>query len=182
MEVVSSLKPSDAPDLFQADSTSTSVKLYFTPISNTNAYYISYSTKPSAEEHGVEVTLEREGVQNFMIRALKPWTTYYMKVRGQRGCMPGDWSSIMKISTRSQGSTSSISSYKYAVKNQPPVWSQEVANKTLSPSQNSVMGVSNEKVPEIISATGAPTRHESPVEPQKQQLQPTKTCFLWVCW
>ena len=181
-------KPSEAPDLFQADSTSTSVKMHFTPISNTNTYYVSYSTKPSAEEHGVEVTLEREGVQSYLIRALKPRTTYYLKVRGQRGCMTGDWSSIMKISTRSQGSISSISSFKYAIKNQSPISTQEVTTlnatttKTLSPSPKTVMGVSDEKTLDTISVTSTPTMHESPIVPQREQLQPTKTCFLWVCW
>lgn len=181
-------QPSEAPDLFQADSTSTSIKIFFTPISNTNTYHVSYSSKPSAEEHGVEVTLEREGVQNYMIHALKPRTTYYFKVRGQHGCMPGDWSGVMKIATRSQGSLSALPSYKYAAKNQSPVFTQEVTtlNATtknmLPPSPKTVMGASDEKALDTITVTSAPTKHESPTAPQREQPQPTKTCFLWMCW
>ena len=98
-------KPSSAPDLFQIDSTSTSAKLFFTSVSNKSDYYISYSTKSNAEEHGVQVTLGGGGgVQNFTVNLLKPNTTYYFKVRGQNGCMPGDWSSIVKMETKGDSS------------------------------------------------------------------------------
>jgi len=177
-------KPSEAPDLFQADSTSASIKLFFTPISNTNTYYVSFSTKSSAEEHGAEVTLEREGVQNYMIRALKPQTTYYFKVRGQRGCMPGDWSNIMKIPTRSQGLLSSVPSYKYSssVSTQPVTTLNTAQTKVLDPSHKTVMGASDEKSPDTIIITLPPAKNEEQIPPQREQPQPSKTCFLWVCW
>jgi hypothetical protein len=93
-------KPISTPDLFQIDTGKTTAKLFFTPINNTNNYYISFSTSPNAEEFGTGViTLSRKGVQNFTVSSLKPNTTYYFKVRGQLGCMPGDWSNIMKIKT-----------------------------------------------------------------------------------
>ncbi len=89
------------PDLFQIETTQNSATIYFTPV-NTSQYYISYSTSSSAEEHGVEVALGLEGVQNYTINYLLPETTYYFKVRSQNGCMPGDWSNIKSAKTKSQ--------------------------------------------------------------------------------
>lgn len=94
--------PVSVPDLFQINSSSNTAKIFFTPLSDTNHYYISFSTKPTAEDYSADVTLAREGVQNFTINLLKPNTIYYFKVRGQKGCMPGLWSNIMKIKTDSQ--------------------------------------------------------------------------------
>ncbi len=96
------LKPLFIPDLFQINTTKTTAKLFFTPLPDTNQYYISFSTKPTALEHGTLVTLSREGVQNFTVNLLKPNTTYYFKVRGQNGCQPGEWSKVMKIKTNNQ--------------------------------------------------------------------------------
>ena len=95
-------QPVSAPELFQINTTGVSAKLFFTPITNTNNYYISFSTSANAEEHGTGIiNLSREGVQNYTIGLLKPNTIYYFKVRGQNGCMPGNWSNIMKIKTDS---------------------------------------------------------------------------------
>ncbi|MBI4137000.1 LysM peptidoglycan-binding domain-containing protein, partial [Candidatus Roizmanbacteria bacterium] len=91
--------PAGTPDLFQISTTSTTATVYFTPLTDTNTYYISYSTKDSAEEHGVQVTLGSDGVQNYTINALQPRTKYYFKVRGQKGCMPGNWSDIKSAIT-----------------------------------------------------------------------------------
>ena len=98
--VCSDEKPTNSPDLFQIDSGGDWATLYFTPVSNADAYFISYSENASAEEHGAEVTLSREGVQHFKIEMLRPSTTYYFKVRAQHGCMPGDWSGIKSNSAK----------------------------------------------------------------------------------
>ena len=98
--VCSDSKPVGAPDLFQVDTTQTQATLYFTPISGNTKYYIAFSTKDNAEEHGVEVMLGSEGVQNFTVNLLSSSTTYYFKVRGQNGCMPGDWSNIKSAKTK----------------------------------------------------------------------------------
>jgi len=94
--------PASVPDLFQIDTNNSQATLYFTPLSDTATYFVSFSTQPGAEEHGAEVTLGREGVQNFTVDYLSPGTDYYFKVRGQRGCMPGGWSNI-KVATTTGG-------------------------------------------------------------------------------
>lgn len=91
--------PEGIPDLFQIDTTSTGATLYFTPLTDTDIFYISYSTQSGAEEHGAEATLGRDGVQRYDVGALSPGTMYYFKVRGQRGCMPGGWSNIRSART-----------------------------------------------------------------------------------
>jgi hypothetical protein len=106
-------KPNSWPDLFQINVNSAQVTLYFTPVTPDNRYYISFSTRPIAEEHGAEVRLGNIGVQNFTVNYLAPNTTYYFKVRGQNGCMPGNWSSIMKVTTLSKFSKYTATYYKY---------------------------------------------------------------------
>ena len=96
-------KPRSAPNLFQINTGLTLAKLYFSPSADTESYYISFSTSPNAEKHGTGIiNLSKQGVQSFTVNALKPHTTYYFKVREQNGCMPGDWSNILKINTNSQ--------------------------------------------------------------------------------
>ncbi len=96
----SSSKPVSVSDLFQINASKTSAKLYFTPQSDTSQYFISFSSQnTNAEEHGEQVTLLSEGVQSHTIYYLKPNTNYYLKVRGQNGCAPGNWSNILKFKT-----------------------------------------------------------------------------------
>lgn len=90
-----------APDLFQINTTQTNAKIYFTPLGDSNQYFISYSTDQNAEEYGALVDLGVDGVQSYTIDMLKPRTTYYFKVRGQKGCMPGNWSGIKQARTKS---------------------------------------------------------------------------------
>jgi ELWxxDGT repeat protein len=106
-------KPEGNIDLFQINTTRSSANLYFTPLLSTSSYVISFSTKPHAEEHGEQVMLAREGVQGHSIFFLSPNTTYYVKVRGQNGCMPGDWSNIMEFKTRSKSILSFLPFYRY---------------------------------------------------------------------
>jgi hypothetical protein len=87
-------KPAGIPDLFQIDTTATTARLAFTPISTIDTYYISYSTNPTAEDFGTQVKLGMHGVQSYTVESLTPGQKYYFKVRGQNGCMPGDWSTV----------------------------------------------------------------------------------------
>lgn len=90
------------PDLFQINTTRTTATLYFTPLSETSRYIISYSTLPHAEEHGADVVLGQNGVQHFTVELLSPNQTYYFKVRGQNNCRVGDWSRILAADTLEQ--------------------------------------------------------------------------------
>ncbi len=90
-------------ELFQIDTKGNTATLFFSPISNTNEFVISYSTNPSAEEHGAQVNLAREGVQSYSVSMLRPNTSYYFKVRGQHECRPGDWSEIVEAKTSASG-------------------------------------------------------------------------------
>jgi hypothetical protein len=115
-------QPASSPDLFQIDATDSTAKLFFTSLSDTNEYYISYSTDPGAEANGADVTLgSNGGVQNFTVNLLNPGTTYYFKVRGQNGCMPGNWSNIMEMTTNKNGVSIVKSFYKNATPATLPV-------------------------------------------------------------
>ncbi|MFA6249916.1 MAG: hypothetical protein WC686_00240 [Candidatus Shapirobacteria bacterium] len=124
--------PSSTPDLFQIDTTSTTAKLFFTPISNTSEFFISFSSSPTAEEHGEKVTLLREGVQSHTLFSLKPSTIYYFKVRGQSGCTPGGWSKILKAKT---GSSKAVITKYYPnslIPQSPPASISKSKSKTLT--------------------------------------------------
>ncbi len=170
-------KPIFAPDLFQINVTSTQAKLFFTPIANTNKFYISYSTKSKAEEHGIETILLKEGVQNFTINLLTPNTTYYFKVRGQIGCMPGDWSNTIKITTQPKKVTRVRSFYKSFRSN----FISTIIN-TFAKIINPTVDTNN---PTTVTSDPTPTSTETfPVKPLTPSPSPTvkKLCLLWWCW
>lgn len=97
--VCSDIAPSGAPDLFQIDVGKDRARLYFAPVTGVDEYFISYGTNTNAEEHGVQTQLASDGVQKYDVFHLVPNTEYYFKIRGQSGCMPGNWSNIMKAKT-----------------------------------------------------------------------------------
>ncbi|MFA6007495.1 MAG: fibronectin type III domain-containing protein [Candidatus Shapirobacteria bacterium] len=176
-------KPVSAPDLFQINITQSTAKLFFTPISNTSQYVISFSTNPNAEEHGATVTLAREGVQNFTVNLLKPNTNYYFKVRGQSGCTPGDWSNVFKVITSARGLNQSTSFYeKFSLKKIIPITTAKIVSKinnvkpTLgTPPLTQVLPTEtiNNKVntnPVVNSISPSPTPASK------------KRCFLWWCF
>ncbi|MGI5841237.1 MAG: fibronectin type III domain-containing protein [Patescibacteria group bacterium] len=166
-----SSKPLFIPDLFEIRTTQTSAKLFFTPQADTSDFYVSFPEKSNVEEHGEAVTLLREGVQSHTIFHLKPGTTYYAKVRGQNGCMPGDWSNVMAFKTNSQTFYKGFS----PVSNTVPNYVIKISPKSAVPSQ-------------APQTTPAPTQSPKPTEPPKQTQtdsqsgQASKKCFLWWCW
>jgi sugar lactone lactonase YvrE len=175
-------KPLYVPDLFQIDVTSTTAKLFFTP-AQTNKYYISFSTKPSAEEHGAEVSLKYENIQNFKVNLLRPNTTYYIKVRGQNGCMPGDWSNIMKITTRAKGVTRAVSFYKNASAKKTASLATKTAKVETTPTAAVVLPQVSQTVTEAaLTPTPALTSEVTVSYPTPVPVAPKKTCFLWWCW
>ena len=186
-------KPSSSPDLFQINVNSNSAKLFFTPITNTQSFYISYSTKPIAEGYSAQVTLAREGIQNFTINLLKPNTTYYLKVRGQNGCMPGDWSNVIKITTRAKGVNTIKIFYKSIVSNIVTTISNRIKSIfTKTKLVPTIVPVAVPTVEEtVITSTPYPTYSyvRSTVAPIRVPtsiptpvLTPKKICFLWWCF
>jgi len=173
-------KPLSIANLFQINSAKNSAKVFFSPLADTNQYFISFSEKPNAEEHGAQMTLAREGVQNITIDKLKPNTTYYVKVRGQNGCMPGDWSNTMKFTTNSsnkifyKGSliTGKVNSIIKSIKN------------TIS--KPNVTKETNIETPNDLKITPTITpKSNTNSEPVKSTSVPEtkqKKCFLWWCW
>ncbi|MDD2482765.1 MAG: GLUG motif-containing protein [Candidatus Shapirobacteria bacterium] len=191
-------KPTGISDLFQIDTASTNAKLFFTPIVDADRYYISFSSvnPNSAEEHGELVTLTKEGVQSHTVYKLKPNTVYYVKVRGQRGCMPGDWSTILKIKTTSNNSNI-VSYYKYS-----KTGLSTIINKTKNVVKTKISASTSETTLPNSTVTPVPTAEVTPkVETKKTTTESTSTeststeststesttpsnkkCFLWWCW
>lgn len=95
------VKPSGVPDLFQIDTTNNQAVLYFSPTtSNVNKYAVVYGHESGQELFGAEFDHgESGGVVSYRIDHLNPNTTYYFKVRAGNGCMPGEWSNEMRITT-----------------------------------------------------------------------------------
>ena len=164
------------PDLFQINVNNNYAKLFFTPISNTDTFQISYSTQPQAEEHGAVVTLAREGVQNFRVDLLQPNTTYYFKVRGHNGCAVGNWSNIFKIKTLVKANNNEVLLYKF-----------NLINRAISKVAKFVESVKLPNLNEIIPAEQtvvSPSQSPELTVPQPEITQPPKpkTCILWNLW
>jgi len=173
-------KPIGVSDLFQINVKGNTAKLFFTPMSTTNNYFVSFSEKPNAEEHGEQVYLLREGVQSHTIYQLKPNTTYYFKVRGQNGCMPGEWSNVMKIKTGANKSTKTTIFYKSLLTKVTNLIKTTKSNITKTKNNN----VSKETIlPNDSKVTPSP---QITVAPQSTPKSPTpetkKKCLLWWCW
>ena len=99
-------QPIHAPDLFQINTTSTTASLYFTSVSQqVSDYVIAFGYSSGDQRFGGAIGNNvREGVILYSVQSLSPNTTYYLKVRAQNGCMPGEWSNEMSFTTsRLQG-------------------------------------------------------------------------------
>lgn len=93
--------PTNTPDLFQIDVNNTQATLYFAPANNADRYYISYGDGDTTGQYGVEfVTGRSTGVVGYTVNYLQPGQRYTFTIRGGNGCMPGEWSNRMTITTR----------------------------------------------------------------------------------
>ncbi len=196
------LKPALAPDLFQIDANGYGAKLFFTPLGDTSDYFISFSSmNTNAEEHGEQVTLLREGVQSHLINYLKPNTVYYFKVRGNNGCMPGEWSNIMQIKTTSSKSslrkfyrysptpTTVFNTLKTNLTNliKPTTKPSTIKLPTIKPIPTTKPSTTiqtpdaNPIIKPTQSITYPTTQTTTPTQPTTSVNQQRK-CFLWWCW
>ncbi len=166
-------KPTAVTDLFQINVNKTSAQLYFTPVSDADNYFISFATTANAEEHGTNVYLAREGIQNFKVNLLKPNTTYYFKVRANNGCMPGDWSQILKVKTlRSETPKPAIYYKSNSVV-------KKITNQLFPKVKKS--SVKSPAKTEITTPLATPT----PIvrnQPAAIDQVSTKKCVLWGLW
>lgn len=159
-------KPFSKSDLFQINTTENSAKLFFTPLADTSDFYISFSQNPNAEEHGGQVTLTREGVQSHTIYQLKPNAIYYVKVRGQNGCRPGDWSDIVRFKTDSK------TYYK----------NSNFFNKIISTVRKITDSIASQIPPIPTLAPIIQTSQNKETQTTPQTTETKKKCFLWWCW
>lgn len=102
--------PSNAPHLFQIDTTAKEATLYFTPVNDyLSYYYIAYGFSEGDERFGVEFPASLStGVESYVVGNLSPQTTYYFKVRGGNGCAPGPWSNWLGGRTESETKETSL--------------------------------------------------------------------------
>ena len=175
--VCSDSKPLFKPDLFQININNTTAKLFFTPLAETSKFYISFSEKPIAEDYGAQVTLAREGVQNFTVNLLKPNTIYYFKIRGQNGCMPGDWSNVIEVKTRA-AKTKTVTSY---YKNMLVKFASGISALFKSPvSIDKNLTTFQTLAPNIQTSDSTLA---TPPAPKPTVVSPKpKQCILWWCW
>ena len=88
------MAPIGMPDLFQIErlNNGRSVVLSWTPVDQASGYFIAYGEKGQPAHYGVKVDYStKDGVNQFQINDLNPAQEYFFEMRGQNGCMPGDW-------------------------------------------------------------------------------------------
>ena len=91
-----------APWLYGAiTQNSDSILLYFTQASNlVDTYALEYGTKPGEYQFGAAALSVTPGERmTYLVKDLQPDTTYYFRVRGGKGCMPGNWSNEISAQT-----------------------------------------------------------------------------------
>jgi len=180
-------KPLSNSNLFQIDITNNTAKLFFTPLTDTNHYYVSFSANPDAEKDGAgaDIILNREGVQSYTVYQLKPNTTYYFKVRGQNGCMPGNWSNIMKIKTNTIRTANPSVFYKNTFTKAVSIV-KSVKNIVLPQTNTNTAIPTITPAPQQTTITPAPSYYSQNTDntntPNETPVVKAKKCFLWWCW
>ncbi len=90
--------PTNSPNLFEIKNMGTSVTLYFVPVSGqNNKYVVSYGFNTNANSFTTTFDYSNtSGVIPYTVNYLFPGT-WYFKIRGQNGCMPGNWSQVLPV-------------------------------------------------------------------------------------
>jgi hypothetical protein len=203
--------PNGIPDLFQINVNSSTVTLYYAPLSsNVTDYYISYGEKPGVSQFSINTKQGKSsGVLSYSINYLNPNSTYYFRIRGQNGCTPGNWSNEMKIMTGTKESRDTTIFYKNGqVSPNPAVNAGNIApvmgsvtptiipTSTIKPTPTvikptptikSIITSTIEPINPTIEPTVATNNNASSKPKPKPTLKPTsvshsKLCFLWWCW
>jgi hypothetical protein len=158
-----------APDLFQIDVNGSQARLYYAPVTGNDAdYYISYGLQPNTFIYGTDTGQGNStGVLSYTVNMLNPNTIYYFEVRGQNGCMPGNWSNVMEVKTGGKGVKTTVSYYKGV----PVSFPTTTTHRHTTNSQ--VQGTET-----VVQPTSAPTPQPTTIPSATTK----KTCFLWWCW
>jgi CSLREA domain-containing protein len=107
--------PSKEPDLFQVTAGAGSAIVYFSPVRESNYYFISYGLGNDAESYGVVYpTPYEDGVIFYQVNNLDPKTKYFFKVRAGNGCATGAWSRVLSVKTDAKKSRGGFIYYAYS--------------------------------------------------------------------
>ena len=129
--------PTSKPDLFQIDVNGTNATLYFAPASNANKYFIAYGDGDKTEQYGAEYNSGNvNGVISYTIHMLTPASSYSFKVRGGNGCMPGEWSNVMKAKMAAP----TRGTYSYYKNSTSSAFSSTLSHIVSPGSDNNVLG------------------------------------------
>lgn len=92
--------PASAPNLFQISTSINSATVFFSPVSPSNAYVVSYGPNSNADMYAASFDQANSGgVVSYTINSLAPNTIYYFKVQAKNGCQTGSWSQIVSEKT-----------------------------------------------------------------------------------
>lgn len=97
--------PAGVPDLFKIDTAGTYANLYFSTVSGSQGYNVTYGLNSSANQYGDNFNYSGSvWTYGRTIKGLSPNTTYYFKVQGTNGCNAGGWSQTVSAKTKSENS------------------------------------------------------------------------------
>jgi len=89
--------PTNAPNLFSVLPQGLSAVLNFVPVSGSNSsYVISYGFDANADLFATSFNYSGTDVMSYSVNHLFPGI-WYFKIRGQNGCMPGEWSEAKRV-------------------------------------------------------------------------------------
>ncbi len=107
--VCTAAAPSAAPTIIAASPQGpTSVLLMFSPAGDpVDRYAVEYGTEPGHYSFAAD-NIGGKSTGSYEVKALKPETTYYFRVRGGNGCATGPWSAEIAATTMSLLPTSRL--------------------------------------------------------------------------
>src|SRR3989344_2117362 len=175
--------PSSAPLLYQIDASAKEATLYFVPASSpVDSYLISYGLDSNANSYSTPKFLGwTNGAIKYTINSLSPNTVYYLKVRGNNGCMPGEWSNTMIIKT----TNNILTNAKFYPNSFIP--NTTTKNVLITSNIQPIKQIVKSTTPPLPVSSLAPTKvsgvkDSTPQSNPKPSPKPSKQCFLFWCF